>query len=178
MKKVINLLGNRLERLLLAIGTVILLSMVVGICIDVSCRYFLGFSIFVIDELAALLWVWVVYLVAAVVTRRERHLVADFISQKYSKKGKKVLYFATHFLMLTYSAVLCWGAIQNVVFHKALGTVAATTLAMPEWIRRQCVIIGFGLIAFYTLELLMNAMGSHRKASDVKPGRPESVKEG
>ncbi len=179
--KVIESLGNRLERGLVVIGNVILFSMTIAICIDVACRYVLGFSIAVIDELSAILWVWAVYLVAGVVTRHEGHLVADFLSVHYSEKGKRLLKLASRLLMLGYSALIAWAAILMVAAHKAAGTTPPTEVGMPEWIARFCVIIGFVLVFFYTFENLIpsiRAMG--RKASDVKPGRPEpkSIKEG
>ncbi len=176
--KVIESLGNILERVLTVIGGVYLLSLTVGICIDVFCRYFFGFSVFIIDDLGAILWVWSVYLLAGVITKNEAHIVADFLSERYSKKGKRMLKLATHFLMVGYSAFVCWCAIRMIVLHKMMGTKPNTQLGLPEWIARLCVLIGFGIVFLWSLELLIKALTSHRKTSDVNPELPESVKEG
>ncbi len=167
-------ISDRLERALRLIGNAILLSMTIAIFMDVVIRTFFHFSVIVISELSTILWVWAVYLLAGVATRNELHLHVDFLSEKYSEKGKRLLKLVGYLLVTGYAAFACWAGIQSVRVHKMLGTVQPTQVAIPEWQQRLVLIPGFALVALWSLDLFIKAVG--RKASDVKPGRPESAK--
>jgi TRAP-type C4-dicarboxylate transport system permease small subunit len=100
--KVIIKTGDILERILVIICTSLLFFMVAAIIIDVFSRNVFNKSIGSLDDLVAIAWVWVVFLLLPVVVRHGQNLVADFLSEKYNKKGKKALEVSGHLIFLAF----------------------------------------------------------------------------
>ena len=119
----LQILIDRLCRLLSAVMVLFLAAMVVMVFGNVVLRYGFNSGITVSEELSRWLFVWMTFLGSLVALRNHAHLGTDTLVARLPVKGKKICLGASHLLML----YLCWlmlvGAWQQTVIN--WGTTSA-----------------------------------------------------
>lgn len=96
MKRVADLL----ERITEWIMGVILAAMVVLVFGNVVLRYMFNSGIVAAEELARLLFVWMVFLGATLALRTKQHIGLEMLQERLSPKARRACAFVSHLLML------------------------------------------------------------------------------
>ena len=127
----LQILIDRLCRLLSAVMVLFLAAMVVMVFGNVVLRYAFNSGITVSEELSRWLFVWMTFLGAVVAVRKHGHLGTDALVSRLPLAGKKVCFVAAHVLMLAMCALMARGAWQQAVIN--WGTSSAVMEASMAW---------------------------------------------
>ncbi len=113
---------------------------------SVFMRYVLNYSLTWAEELARYMFIWLVYLGAALCVRRRKHIVMDIVIASMKPGLKKVFSLVNNAIMLAFVLVL---AQQGFRMMPILGTQASTALQIPMSFIYAAVPVGAVLMAFY-----------------------------
>ncbi|PWC52462.1 TRAP transporter small permease [Azospirillum sp. TSO22-1] len=91
---------DALETLTEWIMALMLAAMVALVFGNVVLRYVFHSGIVAAEELARLLFVWMVFLGATVALRTNQHIGLEMLQERLSPKGRRVCAFVSHLLML------------------------------------------------------------------------------
>ncbi|MDN3523156.1 TRAP transporter small permease [Halomonas ramblicola] len=101
---------------------VILLALIVSVSANVVGRSLLNHSLPWADELARMLFIWMIFIGAAAAFLRYEHIAVDILVRKLPPRGAHVLYMLQHLIIAGLMAVMIWGG--GNVMVKASGRTA------------------------------------------------------
>ncbi|HSP57169.1 MAG TPA: TRAP transporter small permease [Halomonas sp.] len=101
---------------------VILLALIVSVSANVIGRSLLNHSLPWADELARMLFIWMIFIGAAAAFVRYEHIAVDILVRKLSPRGAHMLYLLQHLIIAGLMGVMIWGG--GVVVAKASGRTA------------------------------------------------------
>lgn len=76
------------------------------------------------EELSTLLLVWITFVGASLLLKREKHIEIDFFTNYFSKKAQKAISLINYFLMFVFVVVVTYGAYKLQAFQSRHYTVA------------------------------------------------------
>jgi len=76
------------------------------------------------EELSTLLLVWITFVGASLLLKREQHIEIDFFTNYFSKKAQKVISLINYFLMFIFLVVVSYGAYKLQALQARHYTVA------------------------------------------------------
>ena len=139
--------------------------MAVAVFVNVILRYGFGSGIQTSEELARLLFVWMVFIGAAAAYPRGEHMAVTTFLQPLTKPGREVAFRwmmrFVHTLVLVASCFLAWGAWQQVVV--GMGSVSVVMgypqalLPLPAFL---CAVF-IGAYSFINLVRAQSVMPTH-----------------
>jgi TRAP-type C4-dicarboxylate transport system permease small subunit len=150
-----------------SITNVILLLMAVAVVFDVITRYALGFCTPQIQDYAIFGFIWVVFLTAGKVTRERRHIVIDFLSERFVNAGmlrtKGILDIFISLSSVVYGAMfLYFGSLDTMVYIRN-GHRSILDYVLPTWVCHIAVPIGSGILFFYGVRELVSRVHTFRQ---------------
>ncbi len=114
--------------------------------VSVFSRYIFNFSLTWAEELTRYMFVWLVYLGAALCVRRRKHIVMDIVITELKGMPKKILSILNNLIMLAFVCVL---AVQGFRMMPILSTQTSTALQLPMSFIYAAIPVGSVLMAFY-----------------------------
>ena len=169
--QMIRIIGNIIDKALnfsvVSITNIILFLMAVAIVIDVFTRYILGFCTPQIQDYAIFGFIWVVFLTAGKVTREHRHIIIDFLSQRFVNTGmlraKGILDIYVSLSFVVYGAMfLYFGSLDTMVYIRS-GYRSILDYVLPSWVCHIALPIGSAILVFYGVRELIRGILSFRK---------------
>jgi len=158
--KVTQAVTRLLEILLVAsLGTMAVL--VFG---NVVLRYVFDSGLAVSEELARLLFVWVVFLGAILASREHAHLGLDTVVRRLPVFWKKVFIVVTGVMMLGCCALFVWGGWQQTLIN-AENTYPVLGISYA-WLHAAAVAFGFGM-AVSIVYNIVDALARPHEAEDL-----------
>jgi TRAP-type C4-dicarboxylate transport system permease small subunit len=124
MEKVLRGLDWILDRMTLILVAVLLL--VVGL--QIFFRYVLNHSLFWSEELARYLFVYLVFLGAAIILRKERHIQVSFFVERLAPPVQKCVALFVDLILLAFAGVVLW---QSIKLALVVWTVLTAALLIP-----------------------------------------------
>jgi len=124
MARLQRLLDLILDRATIALLVVLLL--VVGA--QIFARYVLNHSLFWSEELARYLFIYLVFLGAAVMLRQRRHIQVSFFMERFSSTPRRAVAILVDLLLLAFVGTVLW---QSVTLMTLVWTVPTAALLIP-----------------------------------------------
>lgn len=133
---------------------VILVALIISVSANVIGRSMLNQSLPWADELARMLFIWLVFIGAAAAFARFEHIAVDILVRKLPPRGAYMLYLLQHLIIAGLMAIMVWGgyvvmtrstgrsAILNVpwnLINLSLVLCAMFIVAVALWRAWQCV---------------------------------------
>lgn len=115
----------------------ILLNLVVGL--QVFSRYVLNHSLYWSEELARYLFIWLVFLSAAMVLRMDRHIQVTAFVDLLPAPLRKGIYFLGDLLMLAFVGIVC---VQGIRLASMVWTVWTAAMEIPWSLVYLGIILG------------------------------------
>jgi TRAP-type C4-dicarboxylate transport system permease small subunit len=138
----------------------LLLSIIVLLVFFASLLRYLGFPINGADTIAAALFVWLIYIGADQVLRKDRHLGVDYFTQRLPGKMKNLTSLVVLLVMLVFLVLVTYVGMSLVIANngRILGDLpvsyAFVTMAVP---------VGSFLMCLTTITKILVVMGNFEK---------------
>ncbi|QJQ96744.1 MULTISPECIES: TRAP transporter small permease [Halomonadaceae] len=100
----------------------ILVALILSVSANVLGRSFFNRSLPWADELARMLFIWLIFIGAAAAFARYEHIAVDFLVRKLSPRGAHALYLIQHLIITALMGVIIWGG--YVVISRSTGRTA------------------------------------------------------
>ena len=152
---------TRLLEILLVASLGLMAVLVFG---NVVLRYAFDSGLAVSEELARLLFVWVVFLGAILASREHAHLGLDSVVRRLPAFWKKVCIAVTGVMMLGCCALFIWGGWQQTLINT--GNYYPVLGISYAWLHAAAVAFGFGM-AISIIYNLIEALGRPRADEDL-----------
>lgn len=132
----------------------ILVALIISVSANVIGRSLLNQSLPWADELARMLFIWLVFIGAAAAFARFEHIAVDILVRKLPPRGAYMLYLLQHFIISGLMGIMVWGgyvvmtrstgrsAILNVpwnLINLSLVLCSIFIVAVALWRAWQCV---------------------------------------
>lgn len=100
----------------------LLVMLVVSVSANVIGRSFLNHSLPWADELARMLFIWLIFVGAAAAFARYEHIAVDFLVRRLQPRAAYTLFLIQHLIITVLMAVMLWGG--YVVMSRSTGRTA------------------------------------------------------
>jgi TRAP-type C4-dicarboxylate transport system permease small subunit len=147
MAALLRILDWTLDRVTLLLLTILLL--VVGA--QIFARYVLNHSLFWSEELARYLFIYLVFLGAAIVLRREGHIQVSFFVEQLSPRLRRAVAVLGDLLLLGFAGIVFT---QSVRLAAMVWTVPTAALLIPWTLVYLGIILGMGAMVLVILGTL------------------------
>ena len=155
MAALLRILDWTLDRVTLLLLTILLL--VVGA--QIFARYVLNHSLFWSEELARYLFIYLVFLGAAIVLRREGHIQVSFFVEQLSPRLRRAVAVLGDLLLLGFAGIVF---IQSVRLAAMVWTVPTAALLIPWTLVYLGIVLGMGAMVLVILGTLRSHLtGRH-----------------
>lgn len=144
MEKLLAGLDWILDKVTLAI--LILLNLVVGL--QVFSRYVLNHSLFWSEELARYMFIWLVFLSAAMVLRQDRHIQVSAFVDILPASMKRAIIVLGDLLMLGFVLVVF---VESIRLASMVWTVLTAAMEIPWSLVYLGILLGMGVMLFALL---------------------------
>lgn len=120
--------------------------------INAFTRYFLSFTIKGSDELNIIAFGWMVFLGCASAYRQKLHYGIDLVVNSLPKKAQAFTKIIAELMSFAILAIMCY--LSTILFQK-VGTKILTATRISYKYFDAAMVVGFGLMAFYSLLALI-----------------------
>jgi len=155
MKTAVNYLLRNFEEILCSVFLVTMITLVI---LNVFLRYLFSYSIFWAEEVATLCFVWCVFVGASATYKHKMDMGIDVLITKLPAKFEQTIRFCVGVLLLTINAYIFYMAIvfTSIAWEKPTAVLGLSSAAV-----NSALIVGFGLITFYTIRFLYRDIRTH-----------------
>lgn len=129
--------------------------------INAFTRYFLSFTIKGSDELNILAFGWMVFLGCASAYRQKLHYGIDLLVNSLPSKGQAVMRVVAELFSFVILVIMCY---LSVILFNKVGTKILTATRISYKYFDAAMVVGFGLMAFYSLLALIEDIRNFPKA--------------
>ncbi len=147
MQRLLSGLDWILDRITLLLLTALLL--VVGG--QIFSRYVLNHSLFWSEELARYLFIWLVFLSAAMVLRREGHIQVSFFVERLAPGLRRAIAILVDLLLLWFTATIF---VQSIRLASMVWTVPTAAMEIPWTLVYLGIVLGMTAMVLVTLGAL------------------------
>lgn len=161
-------LGRALENAFLS---VLLLGMISLGSLQILLRWTGGGSLVWGDEAIRLMVLWIAMIAGVAAAREDRHISIDVLSRVLPARGKAVASALVALFSMAVCLVLTWYSVEMVRFAIEDGDVLL--VALPAWWFQGILPVGFGLISWRYLILLIRRVRYLLGLEEAEPGSPE-----
>ena len=138
MKKLKLVLAG-VESVEMIISKTLMVLMVASVTLQIFCRYVLNRPLPWPEELCGFLIIWLCFLVADVLYKRETHNSVDFVTRKLSEAAQQKIHMGIHTFTGIFLAVLFYNSI--LLFIRQKGMVVGASLKIPRSIYTLSAIV-------------------------------------
>ena len=138
---------RRLIELGALIAGILLLFLMVSVTVEVAFRYFLGRPTSWVMEICGYILLFIPFLVAAWVLRRDGHVRMDLVLSIMSPKARSFVNAITSFISALICFVLTWYGVKVTIYFSKLGYKTPTVLMLPKSMIIAIIFVGSFLLA-------------------------------
>ncbi|MCC5883027.1 MAG: TRAP transporter small permease [Halomonas sp.] len=161
------LLFRLITRLMEHVIATILVALIVSVSANVLGRALLNRSLPWADELARMLFIWLIFVGAAAAFARYEHIAVDFLVRRLKPRAAYSLYLLQHLIIATLMSIMVWGG--YLVMSRSTGRTAI--LGVPwNLINLSLVLCSLFIVAvalwrsWLCLRLILQLGQPHRRA--------------
>ncbi len=147
------------ERCNLALGIVSGLGiLVMGIILsyEVVCRYVFNSPTIWAQEIAIYLYMWTMLAAASYTLQSGKHINVDLVIVHLPARARALAEIATSAIGAVFCAVVAVQAYEMIAVTVQFGKVTATPLRVPMWIPQSALLIGFLLLTFQFVFIILD----------------------
>lgn len=156
LSKVIKIYDRIIDVTVIVAG-VFLIFLMLSVGWEVTLRYFLGRPTSWVVEFAGYILLYIPFLVAAWVLRREGHVRMDLLLVRLSPKAQALINAITSFLSAIICLILTWSGVKITLYLYKTGYKTPTILMLPKWIISVIIFVGSFLLF---IQFLRRAYGN------------------
>lgn len=117
-----------LDKILDGIALIILAVLVLVVGLQIFARYVLNHSLFWSEELARYLFIYLVFLGAAIMLRKNRHIQVSFFTKSLAPSLQKIVAIFVDVILLAFTGTVLW---QSMRLSIMVWTVPTAALLIP-----------------------------------------------
>jgi len=151
------------------LGAVFFVVMTVLLFAQVVTRYVFGMAFTWTEELATILFVWMIYLGVAAAVRRRKHLKIDAFVETLPFKKKKILLIGSNVIFFVFCVYIMF-PLMTMVNNFAGRNATSSILLIPKAISYGMLPVCFGLTAFRIIQEMIVLF--HEKEADLGVSKP------
>ena len=121
---------------------ILLIFLMISVSLDVVLRYFFGRPTSWVVETAGYCLLYIPFLVAAWVQRREDHVTMDLVLNALSPKTQSLVNAVTSFVSAIICFLLTWHGIRVTIYFYKLGYKTPTVLMVPKSMIIAIIFVG------------------------------------
>ena len=141
------LLYRRIIELGAVLAGVLLLFLMMSVTVEVALRYFLGRPTSWVMEICGYILLFIPFLVAAWVLRRDGHVRMDLVLSIMSPKTRSIVNAITSFISALICFLLTGYGIKVTIYFSRLGYKTPTVLMLPKSMIIAIIFVGSFLLA-------------------------------
>lgn len=141
--------------------------------INAFTRYFLSFTIKGSDELNIIAFGWMVFLGCASAYRQKLHYGIDLVVNSLPKEAQALVKVIAELMSFVILVIMCY---LSVVLFQKVGTKILTATRISYKYFDAAMVAGFGLMAFYSLQALIEDIRALPAALREKKDKKEDAK--
>lgn len=142
MKILIQKILSTIEKVEIFLSKILLAAMIVVVALQVFCRYLLNKPLSWPEELSSFLLIWLTYLVADILLKRQGHVQIDFFTGKLSEKAQHIVSIGVNVYILVFLVFLIVNSIKIEMLQ--IHHVVGAALKIPK--------------AFYTMAVTVSGI--------------------
>lgn len=139
-----------------------LITMILLVIINVFLRYVFSYTISWAEEVATICFVWCVFMGASATYKHKLDMGIDFFINKVPTHFTHFVKLITGALLLAINGYIFFMAI---VFTRIAWEKPTAVLGISSAVVNSALIVGFGLVTFYTIRFMYRDLQAHRNAS-------------
>jgi len=147
------------DRCTLALGVVsglIILAMGIILSYEVVCRYFFKSPTIWVQEISTYLYMWTMLAAAAYTLKIKKHISVDLIIVHLPTRARVLLEIATSLIGAVFCTIVAVQAYEMIAATMQFDKVSATPLRIPMWIPQSALFIGFLLLTFEFVFIILD----------------------
>jgi TRAP-type C4-dicarboxylate transport system permease small subunit len=141
-------------------SAVLLLAITAIILLQVFCRYFLGAPLIWPEELATILSIWLTFIGAGYVYKKNRHLMMGYLVEKFPAPMRSFIDSLTHIAVLIFCYYIIKGGLRLIPIQ---GRNLTPALRIPSSFYTLPVVISSLALILFILFLLLQKVFASRK---------------
>lgn len=154
-----------LEELDLTISSLTLTVLFILTIIGVIFRYLLNNPLVWLEEIQIILVVWTVFLGASAAFRLQAHMSMEFVHEKLSEKGQRILNIVITAITVVVLAYFGFNAIRLIILYAGSNRMSAILRIHPA-LMYGIVPVGCALMIYHDLVALISGAKKHQKSEE------------
>jgi C4-dicarboxylate transporter DctQ subunit len=140
-------LFDRLIDFATVLAGIMIIFLMLSVSMEVVLRYFWGRPISWVDEIAGYILLYIPFLIAAWVLRREGHVTMDLLTDRLNPGPRYLLNFVTSLISAAICIVLTWFGWRSSLYFVRVHYQTPTVLMLPKGVLSGIIFVGFFLLA-------------------------------
>lgn len=170
--KFLHRISDGMEKILNALGGILIGVSTLLAFIEVLFRYFLGLSHSWVEEIIIYSVIYGIFFISGPNLKRGLHINIDLLISRLSSSGRRTMNFIANGVGLFTSLFLTYTGIRYVVYLKKVGVLSTSSMEAPMYLILLIFPMGMGLLAFFYFEQLIFLFERSGKLHrSKKPGR-------
>ena len=149
-------ISDRLEKVLIIICGVCLISGTLMMLAEVSVRYVAAVSIFWAEEFVRFVNIWFVFLLVGPLAKRAGHLRVTALFNRYSQAIRKHLTVFYSALNIIICILLVWWGVKLTHLLLEMGVKSVTGSVFHPWLWRLSIPVSMAIAVFFLIEYLLS----------------------
>ncbi|MFH1490584.1 MAG: TRAP transporter small permease [Pseudomonadota bacterium] len=158
---------NRIIGLGALLAGLLLIFIMLSVTMDVVLRYFFGRPTSWVVEISGYSMLFIPFLVAAWVLKREDHVRMDLLLNRLSPKARLLLNTVTCFVSALICLLLTWHGMRVTLYFFKVGYKTPTVLMLPKSMIIAIIFVGF---FFLCIQFFISAYGHLRTWREFRSG--------
>jgi TRAP-type C4-dicarboxylate transport system permease small subunit len=153
--KIFEIVEEKLAKFAAGLAAIYILVAAIGISIAALGRYVFNFNIHGVDELSGYMLVFVTYMGLAYGLRTDSHINIDVVMKRFSAKVINIMQVACCIVGLCVIGIYLYYANASLIESIEIEEKALTMLETPLWIPRSVICIGWIVMGFSMIRLMV-----------------------
>ena len=166
---------NRILDIAVVIAGIILIYMMLSVCVDVVMRYFFNMPTIWVVEVAAYCLLFITFLVAAWVLKREGHVKIELLLDRMRPGGQNLLNGITSIIAAIVFLVITWYGIKITWNLYQTNFIVNTVLMPPKFIIMFIIPLGTLLFSIQLVIRACNFLANRRALPSGKESQEKIV---
>lgn len=159
-----------------ALAGLMLIFLMLSVSLEVALRYFFARPTSWVVEIAGYILLYIPFLIAAWVLRREGHVTMDLLLNCLNPKTRSLLNALTSVLSAIICLILTWFGLRSSMYFHSVNYKTPTILMLPKALIIAIVFIGFFLLSIQFLRRAHSHMKTWQGLGERGDNRVETRK--
>jgi C4-dicarboxylate transporter DctQ subunit len=142
---------DRIIDISVILAGILVIFLMLSVSLEVALRYFFGHPTSWVVEIAGYILLFIPFLVAAWVLKREGHVRMDLVLNRLSPMAQSVVNAITSFVSAIVCFILTWFGVKATVYY--IGYQTPTVLMMPKSLLIAIIFVGMFLLFVQLLRM-------------------------